>query len=514
VIISYKTGAMCLNKKRLVVVLVLFFVMTLSITYCLVKINLETENFYGSKAEEALKTAPSYIIDVIFYPEKEMVHAVQTVVFRNRTAGELSEIIFHVYPEAFKSLKTAPFPMEELKYAYPEGFSEGYINISNVTCGERKLDFKKEGTLLKVNIPESLKPGEEIEIKIEFQEKVPFSPGRFGHGKNTYNFGNWYPVLCVYDENGWNLDPYYSIGDPFYSDIANFKVSITAPNSFTIAATGKPAKRITEGNTTTWVFEAELVRDFAWVAGTDLRAISGKVGRTKINVFYFGDNEDAAKKALEYGKQALRFFNRYFGPYPYDEYSIVMSDFYIGGMEYPNLVLIDHNLLDDEVLLEYVIVHETAHQWWYGLVGNNQVKEPWLDEAITEYSTVLYFEGVYGRAKGREVYQDFILYPYQFFELGNSSGPILRPVSQFRSWGEYDAIVYKKGAIMLKELENRIGKSKMRKALRIYLRQNVFGNATTDDFANAVSGVMGTDFKEVIYEMLKKPGSMGKEKAA
>lgn len=500
---------MKVNKRRLLIYSALIFVTAFAIVYGFIRRDLEFKYYYDSRVEKVIKTAPRYVIDATFDPKKEMVFAVQTVVFQNRTPNELSEIIFHIYPEAFKSLKTAPFPTEELKYAYPEGFSEGFINITNVTSKERKLNFKKEGTLLKVNVPEPLKPGEEIEIKIEFQEKVPFSLGRFGHGKNTYNCGNWYPILSVYDENGWNLDPYYSIGDPFYSDTASFKVSITAPDGFTIAATGKPVKKIIKSGSTTWVFEADLVRDFAWVAGSDLKAISGKVDGTKINVYYFGNDEDAAKKALEYGKQALRFFNRYFGPYPYDEYSIVMSDFYMGGMEYPNLVLIDHHMLDDEVLLEYVIVHETAHQWWYGLVGNNQVKEPWLDEAMTEYSTVLYYEGVYGMAKGMEVYQDFILYPYRFFELGNGSGPILRPVSQFKSWGEYDATVYKKGAIMLKELESRIGKSKMREALRFYLKQNVFGNATTADFVNAVSGTMGTDFGEVIYEMLKKPGRMG-----
>ncbi|MDN5331411.1 MAG: hypothetical protein PWP45_636 [Tepidanaerobacteraceae bacterium] len=505
---------MKVNKRRLLIFSVILFIAVFAVLYGLFLKDREFKYYYDSRVKNVMETGPRYIIDVTFDPEKETVYGTQTVVFQNRTPEELSKIIFHIYPEAFKSLKTAPFPMKELKYAYPEGFSEGYINISDVKAGERKLDFQKEGTLLKVSIPEPLKPGEKIEIKMEFQEKLPFSPGRFGHGKNTYNFGNWYPVLCVYDENGWNLDPYYSIGDPFYSETASYDVSITAPDGFTIAATGKPVKKIIKSGSTTWVFEAELVRDFAWVAGSGLKVISGKVDGTKINVYYFGNDEDAAKKALEYGKQALRFFNRYFGPYPYDEYSIVMSDFYIGGMEYPNLVLIDHHLLDDEVLLEYVVVHETAHQWWYGLVGNNQVKEPWLDEAITEYSTVLYYEGVYGRAKGREIYQDFILYPYRFFELGNSSGPILRPVSQFKSWGEYDATVYKKGAIMLKELEGRVGKSKMRKALRLYLRQNVFGNATTDDFVNAVSGAMGTDFREVIYEMLKKPGRMEEEKAA
>ena len=97
---------------------------------------------------------------------------------------------------------------------------------------------------------------------------------------------------------------------------------------------------------------------------------------------------------LKAGIDSIKTFNNLFGEYPYDTYSVIASDFYIGGMEYPTLVMIDQSLYNekDKFLLEYVIAHETAHQWWYSVIGNDEISEPWLDEALTEYSTILYFE--------------------------------------------------------------------------------------------------------------------------
>ena len=103
--------------------------------------------------------------------------------------------------------------------------------------------------------------------------------------------------------------------------------------------------------------------------------------------------------ATKISKESIEIFNDMFGKYPYNIYSVIASDFYIGGMEYPTLSMIDEGLYTNKnkFLLEYVIAHETAHQWWYSVVGNDEVSEPWLDEALTEYSTILSFEKKYGK---------------------------------------------------------------------------------------------------------------------
>src|SRR5665811_62045 len=94
----------------------------------------------------------------------------------------------------------------------------------------------------------------------------PNSLGRFGYGSYTYNVANWYPIVSVYDQTGWNNDPYYAIGDPFYSDVADYKVSITAPKDQIIETTGTITRKINEGDHIKWEIDAKNVRDFAWVS--------------------------------------------------------------------------------------------------------------------------------------------------------------------------------------------------------------------------------------------------------
>ena len=207
-------------------------------------------------------------------------------------------------------------------------------------------------------------------------------------------------------------------------------------------------------------------------------------------------------QALDHAQNALFFFNDYFGQYPYDEYCVVASDFYIGGMEYPNLVIIGVDFYSPGEFLEYVVVHETAHQWWYGLVGNNQIEEAWLDEALAEYSTLLYYEYFYGRKTGQKVYEEAIFNPYKLYEVSNTPGPILRPLSDFTDWKDYSAAVYYKGAIMLKELEGRMGKGNFRKHCATILK-SLYKNATTADFIKALNHVTGVDWTDYIYNWLE-----------
>ena len=101
-----------------------------------------------------------------------------------------------------------------------------------------------------------------------------------------------------------------------------------------------------------------------------------------VNAYTLMDASFGQKESLDAGVKAVKAFSDMIGPYPYPTLSVVQTDFFIGGMEYPNIVLIDQSMYDESEagMLEYVIVHEVGHQWFYGVVGNDQVMEPWLDE--------------------------------------------------------------------------------------------------------------------------------------
>ncbi|MCR4430319.1 MAG: M1 family metallopeptidase [Tepidanaerobacteraceae bacterium] len=490
-----------MKQKRL-----MFFAAAVLLLVCSLVFRMRPDDFSKSAAWRASKDCPRYSLEITFYPDDKRIDGRQSVTVKNTKKVELSELYFHLYPNAFKTPDAAPFPKSEMQLAYPDGFSPGYINIKKVEAASGNLQYEAKDTLLKVVPEKPLKPGQSLKLTMEFDEIIPPSCGRFGYGKNTYNIANWYPILAVYDDNGWNKDPYYAVGDPFYSDAGLYEVKIKAPSEYTIAASGYVADKKQDGSFSIWTFKTGLVRDFAWVASSRFKTASNEVGGVKITSFYLKEDAEYGEKALNYAARAIKFFSDFFGPYPYREYAVASSDFYIGGMEYPNLVMIGRQFYNGGDMLEYVVVHETAHQWWYGLVGNNEVKEPWLDEALAEFSTVLYYEKVYGRKSGQRIYEDFILNPYIFYEQthSHSLGPVLRPLSEFNGWGEYDAIVYSRGAIMLKQLESIIGEDKFREAMRFYFKQNIYKNATTADFIKAVNKATGADWTDYIYSKMLK----------
>lgn len=492
-----------MSKRKLFAVLAIVLLVA---AFGITLFSMDRSEDEGNIAEKIMKTCPRYKIDVDFDPDSKRIVAHQELTIVNNKQNAFEELYFHLYPNAFKAPDEVPFTGEYMSLAYPEGFAPGYINIKKVTVGASEAKYRVDGTILEVKLAKALKPDAKLTLTIEFEVQIPPSRGNFGYGDVTFNMGNWYPVLAVYDENGWHKDPYYNIGDPFYSEVGLYEVNIRAPKDYTVAASGSLIEKREERGKVIWSFSTGLVRDFAWVASKEFESKEANVGKTKVTSYYIKGAEEYGQKALEYGKDAIAFFNQSFGEYPYEDYRIVASNFIFAGMEHPNIVMISDEFYGPGMYLEYLeytVVHETAHQWWYGLVGNNQIEEAWLDEALTEYSTLLYFEHYYGKKVGQEVYEKFALTPYKYFEKTISLGPIGRHLSEFSGWDDYSATVYNRGAIMLKDLEARMGKVKLLEALKLYFRQHVYENASGEDFIRALNQVTGTDWSDYVYRWLK-----------
>ena len=279
----------------------------------------------------------------------------------------------------------------------------------------------EDASVLKVKLPTALKKGERVSFEFEYTVKLPNYLGRFGYGDKAYNLCNFYPIASVYDQRGFNNDPYYEVGDPFYSDVADYSVKLTVPSEFTVATSGVIKNEEKSGTSKVLTIEANAVRDYAAVVSNQFKCIEKKVGDTTVYSYYYNTTDDAyGKLALTTGAQSIELYEKLYGDYPYSTFSVVQTDFYIGGMEYPNIILIDQSLYEGgtygEMILKYVIAHETAHQWWYAMVGNNEVLEPWLDEALTDFTTQLYFR-YYETAKYADaVYDAQVAYPYSYYK--------------------------------------------------------------------------------------------------
>ncbi|WIF95827.1 M1 family metallopeptidase [Caminicella sporogenes] len=447
-----------------------------------------------------------YEIDAVYYDEEKIIEGTEKIIYVNNTNKTLDSLYFHIYPNVFKKRDTVPFDKNEIEIAYINGFEPGYINIKSVKSTKEGLSYLiigKGNSILKVKLNEGLEPEDSIKIYINFMVKIPPASGRFGYGKNTINIANWYPIAAVIDNSGWNLEPYYSIGDPFYSDVSNYRVTMTMPQNYIIASTGDLIKRESIEGNYKWSFEAKKVRDFAMIASSKYKIAENDVDGIAVRSYYFDD--ESAEISLNAAKDAIKIFNKIFGKYPYKHFSVAASDFFIGGMEYPKLVFIDEGMYkgNDEIL-EYIIVHETAHQWWYGLVGNNEVKEAWLDEALTEYSTLLYYENKYGKEVKNKVYKEIILGGYNRFRssIRDNKEVLLKDLGKFNNSREYHALVYCKGAMFFESLRRELGDKVFFNILKVYYDKYKYKNATTEDFIKLCEIVSDRELKSFFNKWL------------
>lgn len=386
----------------------------------------------------------------------------------------MQDICLCLYPNAFLDQQNVCEP-QLFDFAYPEKFDDGWINISDVKVNgcEAERSFESNDQILKIH--NETKVGKNIKIEISFNEKLPKSPMRYGYYDDTYNFGNWYPILCPIENGNYVKSVYCPWGDPFYSQVSNYSVKLTVPSNMRIASTGKIYKSYETPIKKTYEIKASKVRDFAFVLSEKFEVTSKKIGNTIVYAYSTTEN---GKKMLDIGVSALEYFNKTFDTYPYSTLSLVESDFYIGGMEYPNLVLISDQISDYE--LEQVCVHEIAHQWWYGIVGNDEVNCSWLDEGLTQYSTALYLGEKHNK------YDDFVNDCANYFavvnQAGNLSNSFNKALNEFSSWADYDALIYNRTVVILDEIACHLGREKFLNLLREFYSENKFKTVNTNDF--------------------------------
>ncbi|HWQ29378.1 MAG TPA: M1 family metallopeptidase [Negativicutes bacterium] len=463
-------------------------------------------------AQAAEKTERSeYRINAVLDAANKVLTAEQQIRYVNTESVELTELYFHVYTNAFKQKETAPFLFDDFERAYSRGFQPGYTEFAEVAQADgqnrKSLEYSLQGTgdtILKVKLAEPLKPRNAVTLELKYKVVIPPAGERFGYGEKNINMGNWYPVAAVYDADGWNLDKYYSIGDPFYSDTANYDVTLKAPKEYMIAASGELKEEKGEGNLNSWHFTSGNMRDFAFIASNAFSIAEEKVGETLIRSYYYKDHETKGKAALEYGKSAIAIFNRSFGIYPYPTFSIVETEF-PSGMEYPGLVYINTKYYDNENSednLLYTTVHETAHQWWYGVVGNDQIDEAWLDEGFATYSEGVFTEKEYGKGNGDMYYEYIEQDAMRDTKSKVYDGVILKSLSSYTNWDDYGPAVYTGGAALLCEIRREVGDEKFYKILQEYYEKYAFKNATTEDFLSVCEEVSGKQFDDLFTKRL------------
>ena len=439
----------------------------------------------------------NYDIFVIYNKDDRTLNGTVDFDFYNDTDNELTDLKFNLYGNAFR--EGAAFKPVSDAYksrAYYKGDSFGQMNIVNVeNCKGWNVSGEDEN-ILTVNLLTSVYPEERVKIKISYTLTLAEVNHRTGVTKNTVNLGNFYPVLCAYSKEGFIECPYYSHGDPFVSECANYTVTIDLPPEYVAASSGKQVSESTAGGRKKCVYTLENARDFAFVLSDKFKVITENADGVEVNYYYVSDGN--AKSNLSAAAESVKYFSKTFGAYDYPTLSVVHTGFCYGGMEYPALTMISDSLDRDNTV--YTIVHEAAHQWWYAMVGSNQISSAWQDEGLAEYSTLAFFEShpSYGFTRTglvKSATNSYRAYYSVYNQLnGTVDTSMNRTLGEFAGEVEYNNVTYNKGLILFETLRNSIGDDKFFGGLKSYFKKFSGKLASDEDLYGCfISG--GTDLE-------------------
>jgi Peptidase family M1 domain len=380
----------------------------------------------------------------------------ESVSFTNASAAPLNDVYLRLWDNYHGNCPTTP------------------ITVSNVTGGTASA-LSVGCTALDVTLPTPLQQGQSGSIGFDLKIVVPSGADRFGHDGAFAFIGNALPVLAVRDGSGWHLDPYTNNGESFYSLAADFHVTLDHPSGLQVPATGTSVDTPGSTGRTVTTATATKVRDFAWAAGAFSKVSGTSPAGVKVNVYAVsGISSSSSQSMLSTAESAIDAHAARFGAYPYGEVDAVLdNNFWFGGMEYPGFVL---DLVDSNAL-----THELGHQYFYGIVGDDEYNSPWLDEAFTDYATDM-AEGKTGSGCWNSV------------SWASSAEKITNSMAYWDAHSSrYSTVVYGYGKCALHDLQRLIGDSAMSTLLRSYAQSHWYGVSTTAEFKAAAQAATTTD---------------------
>jgi hypothetical protein len=525
-----------------------------------------------------------YKIDAKLDAQKKTIAGRETIVWKNHTSGPVPDLQFHLYLNAFKNNQSTFMREGGSRRGMPEKIRPedwGYEQIHLIKVDGQDLTGKLEyihpdddnandQTVARVALPKAVGPGQTVTIEIEWTSKMPRIFARTGYQQNYFLFAQWFPKPGVYEgagdrhrqAAGWNCHQFHSFTE-FFADYGVFDAKLTVPSDFEIGSTGAERGRTQNSDgTTTYNYYQEDVHDFAWV--TQPRSEAEKITRTfeadkqvtpaeiaewskktgappeevklqdvKVSLFLQREHKEQEERYFRAAFAAIKWFGLFYGKYPYDTLTVVDPVGRSGGMEYPTFITGGTQYWPAAHALspEGVTVHEFGHQFWYGMVGNNEFEEAWLDEGFNTYSTTKVLEQAYPPG---EMYNRLAGVPYpaanwtempvpkypwygmesvglgQYFErvpmvqmyARSGRGYWTRAqadVMERYAWLDMDAEsyvvqAYAKPEVTLLTLEALLG-DRWPKVIRTYHQKYRFKHPDAIDFMNTVNEVSGRDMK-------------------
>jgi len=478
------------------------------------------------------QTRHSYKIDFKIDFEKRSYTGMERVRWINRSEKPSSVLYFHLYPN-IRTGEQAP-----ANNSGSAEIDEPRLDIVEVRSGlddtPLLISLDDQGTTLRINLREPVAPGNATEVVIKFKGTVPeidrdetsltthvvkqvsaaLRSDRETRRARDINFqcrgvmllGAGYPVLAVHDGDEWRRKLEPSVGDFVFNEAADYEVTVGVPTGVEVFTSGSESNKSDKSGQT---FAGSALRDFAILAGRSLRSEHTEVEGIKVRSIYLADHERVGKRALTVAANAVRVFTSTFGQLPFKTISVAEAPLVagIGSCEFSGLNVIASAFYVDfdspavrnlpqiiieqrpsvEESLEWTVAHLVAHQWWGAAVGNDPAREPVLDEALSVWSSLLYYKSTYGAEKAAAVLEDQVRGVYRLYRtFGGDDMDANRPSRDYRNTFQYAAIVTAKGALMFVDLQRSLGDEKIFAALRNYYQANLYEIAQMEDLRIAL----------------------------
>ena len=503
---------------------------------------------YGN-SNQYFQQMVKYEIDITLNDSAHTLSAYERLEYTNNSPDTLKYIWFHLWPNAYKNDSTA-FAKQQIKsgsrrFANSDEEDRGFIDSLNFLVDGIKATWETHTDWIdvaKIMLPNHLLPGMSVIIETPFFIKLPLVFSRLGHSGKHYEITQWYPKPAVYDHKGWHPMPYLNMGE-FYSEFGTFDVKITLPKNYRLMATGdlvngedeiqwldslaaqgdslhvlpkkelkkklKLMKKNAEKAETvdssdiemkTLHFHQENVHDFAWFADKNWivrkgeLVLSDSTRYVTLWSFYLPKNAELWENSIEYLHDSGYWFGKFYGEYPYNHITAVDGDMSAGGgMEYPNITVI--STAGSKDLLEYVIMHEVGHNWFYGILGFNERDHTWMDEGLNEYSNIRYWQKKYKSRNEQIIIQEFVQnklgiaknlsiswFTYAgYANSGKSKDAQPLNLTAEKYIGSNYWQHYSKTAVYMRYLQHYLGEDKMDEILQDFYRQWEFRHPYPED---------------------------------
>jgi hypothetical protein len=437
----------------------------------------------------------------------------------NKSTDHVTDVQMHLYLNAFRNFKTT-FNKESGQVSAKKRNDSGWIDIKKITDRNghdliTALRFISpdggninDSTVVSINLPESANPGDTVFLKIQFESKLPSRIIRTGYKDDFYFVGQWFPKFGVYESVGmryavkgsWNCHQFHKNSE-FYSDPGVYDVMITLPQNYIVGSCGMLTGESDIGNgEKTMTFRAEDIIDFAWTAWPSFAIFTDQWKNVKITLLLPPERKIQAERQFTAVKNALEYFEKHVGPYPWPYLTFVdppSKGAGSGGMEYTTLFTSESFTGIPGFLHfpEMVTIHEFGHAYFMGILESNEFEEAWLDEGVNQFMEGRIMDHYYG------INSSLIDNP--LLEISDKSMARLayvnsgsRQVISNRefSWnyphGTYGMMSYHKTAVCLGTMMGILGEETTDEIFREYYRKWAFKHPSGSDFINVVNEVV------------------------